>query len=246
MRKRIFSFTLLLAILALTFNFSCQKSPNQINDAPREIIIKTDSNYNSINSNNPYDSSFYYYWIEALLYVNNTQDTSECDVFDDYFDNWKDYADDNPPELITYDTSDVDDIIIDSVGSFIDILSDTTLSLQGFLNKAFAFENRIANDANLTTVQKNFILHSTACLKQIRFIFETENFYVTVGGETYQLEVPQSWEELLNACIEYQLGLIFNSGNPVTIALFIAGLPWSFWSIVASCAWTASQQYWNW
>lgn len=234
--------TLLVAILI--FSLSCQKSPNPIINHAHKIVLKTDTN---LNPNNPYDSAIFYYHIEAMVYVNNTQDTVECEDFDDYWDNFEDYYSNDPLDIITYDTSDIDDIIIDSVSSFVDILCDTNLSLNNFMNKAVAWENRIVNDTNLTTTQKNLILYSSAGFKQIRYIFETETFDVTVDGESYTLDAPgQSWEDLLNDCIRARLAQIFS--NPVSIIVFFLppGPSVNFWIIVAECTWLASQQYWNW
>ena len=121
------------------------------------------------------------------------------------------------------------------------------MSLQGFLNKARAFENRIVNDTNLTTTQKNYILYTTAGFKQIRFIFETEVFYITIDGETYELDAPGwSWEDYLNECINARLEQIFS--NPLSIIIFFAppGPSVNFMLIVAECTWEASSNYWNW
>jgi hypothetical protein len=236
--KKMLSFTRFSQIIIIIMLFGGCHKPVNIESSEESNIMnlqKSTTVVQSINQANPYDSTMYCYLANCLDYVNSTQDTSICSSFEEYWKNFEAYMTNNPLNLLSIDTSLIDNIVLDSIYSYMNLFCDSTITLEIYLNKSILFENRIFNSENLTIDQKNIILYSISSMKQLRYIFLTTSF--CINQEIYPLDPSDaSGEELLRRCITAKLEVIF--ANPVTAAIYILGLPGSFFAIVAECLWS--------
>jgi|AntAceMinimDraft_9_1070365.scaffolds.fasta_scaffold16734_2 hypothetical protein len=228
-------FSQVIIVIILLFG-GCNK-PVNIESSEESIITNPQKStivVRSINSANVYDSTMYSYLTNCLDYVNSTQDTSNCANFEEYWKSFETYMSNNPLNLLSMDTSLIDNIVSDSIYSYMNLFCDSTITLENYLNESLSFENRILNSRNFNCDQKNIILYSISSMKQIRYIFITNS--LCINQEIFPSDPTDvSQEELLNRCIDAKLEVIF--ANPVATAIFIAGLPGSFFAIVVECAW---------